>query len=274
MKNANILMLLAAFLLTFTACKRTPGCTDPASVNYNPEAKKDDGSCLVPEQVQELFVCKWTGVNCGPCGSSTTYMHENVEPTYGASMNTVYMHCQNNSMNLWYNNSLKTIMPTGGGIPKWYLNGNLIHYMDFIDTIPVYLAQSPIGACVGKMSIENDVLKVKTCVKFFEDSEGSYELGVYVVQHGIPATDGMEQSGGGTDFIHNHAFRYTMNSGSVGDNLTGQSIRKDIGYFQEYEVAIDAEWVASDLQVILVLWKSADDLTDYVYINSNTAVIE
>jgi len=271
MRKLSILGLFAALTMIFVSCQRTPGCTDPNSVNYSPDAKKDDGSCLVPEQVQELFICKWTGVNCGPCGSSTTYMNENVEPTYGLSMNTVYMHCQNNDMGLWYNTSLKTIMPTNGGIPKWYLNGNLVYYMDFMDSIPAYLNQTPVGACVGKMSIENDVLKVKTCVKFFDDVEGSYELGVYVTQNGIPATNGMEQSGGGTDFIHDHAFRYTMNSGSVGDDLTNQSIRKDYGYFQEYEVAVDPDWVAEDLEVILVLWKAGDNLTDYVYINSNTA---
>ena len=65
-------------------------------------------------------------------------------------------------------------MPTNGGIPKWYLNGNLVYYMDFMDSIPAYLNQTPVGACVGKMSIENNVLKVKTCVKFFDDVEGSY----------------------------------------------------------------------------------------------------
>ena len=32
--------------LTLAACKKE-GCTDPNAINYNPEAKKDDGSCEV-----------------------------------------------------------------------------------------------------------------------------------------------------------------------------------------------------------------------------------
>lgn len=41
-------MVLVAVLslgLFFTSCKKKEGCTDPTSLNYDPEAEKDDGSC-------------------------------------------------------------------------------------------------------------------------------------------------------------------------------------------------------------------------------------
>ena len=41
-----ILFSICAILLIFTSCTKEPGCMDPNSMTYNPEAKKDDGSCI------------------------------------------------------------------------------------------------------------------------------------------------------------------------------------------------------------------------------------
>ena len=43
MKNALTLILLAS--VTFTSCNKD-GCVDPAALNYDPKAEKDDGSCV------------------------------------------------------------------------------------------------------------------------------------------------------------------------------------------------------------------------------------
>ena len=46
-KKINLLLLsLFTISLIFTSCKKEPGCMDPNSMTYNPEAKKDDGSCI------------------------------------------------------------------------------------------------------------------------------------------------------------------------------------------------------------------------------------
>ena len=41
-----ILFSICTILLTFTSCTKEPGCMDPNSMTYNPEAKKDDASCI------------------------------------------------------------------------------------------------------------------------------------------------------------------------------------------------------------------------------------
>ena len=45
------------------------------------------------------------------------------------------------------------------------------------------------------MTIEGNMLKVSTGVRFLQDVEGDYELGVYVVENNIPAVDDLDQSG-------------------------------------------------------------------------------
>jgi len=47
MKQRISLLTMMAFsvLIGLTSCKKEEGCTDPTAINYNPDAKKDDGSC-------------------------------------------------------------------------------------------------------------------------------------------------------------------------------------------------------------------------------------
>ena len=42
----HFLLLLAILSAVMPACKRNEGCTDPTSINYDPDAEKDDGSCI------------------------------------------------------------------------------------------------------------------------------------------------------------------------------------------------------------------------------------
>ncbi len=59
MKMTNIskigLAALVALTVSATSCKKK-GCTDPNATNYDEEAKKDDGSCTLPDPVVENTV--------------------------------------------------------------------------------------------------------------------------------------------------------------------------------------------------------------------------
>jgi hypothetical protein len=70
----SMLMVLAALLLTIgtTGCKRE-GCTDPLSTNYDPDAKKDDGSCLYAPPTLVLHVHSLVGSQA--FSTATTYTH-------------------------------------------------------------------------------------------------------------------------------------------------------------------------------------------------------
>ena len=48
MKKGKIVITLALFTLALVACKKK-GCTNPLATNYQIEAEKDDGSCVLPQ---------------------------------------------------------------------------------------------------------------------------------------------------------------------------------------------------------------------------------
>ena len=52
-KTNLLLLLLLSFSVIFTSCKKEPGCMDPNSMTYNPEAKKDDGSCMYAHDIAQ-----------------------------------------------------------------------------------------------------------------------------------------------------------------------------------------------------------------------------
>jgi len=44
-KSIIFILALATSFALFTGCSKKKGCTDPISVNYDPDAEKDDGTC-------------------------------------------------------------------------------------------------------------------------------------------------------------------------------------------------------------------------------------
>lgn len=52
MKQILFVLLITATLLPLSSCRKE-GCTDITASNFDPEAKKDDGSCVFPEPEPE-----------------------------------------------------------------------------------------------------------------------------------------------------------------------------------------------------------------------------
>lgn len=55
MKKLTLLFLPLTILFAIASCKKE-GCTDPKAVNYDAEAKKDDGTCVQPKPDERLAV--------------------------------------------------------------------------------------------------------------------------------------------------------------------------------------------------------------------------
>ena len=70
------LILILVLLIPFLGCRKK-GCTDPAASNYDPSAKKDNGSCYYLNLPTDLNVTLDNQVNSGLVNVSATAVNEN-----------------------------------------------------------------------------------------------------------------------------------------------------------------------------------------------------
>lgn len=64
------LLLVFVVAAALAACKKE-GCTDPAATNFNQDAKKDDGSCIYPENEEDSYTIPNTYAFTDENGNST-----------------------------------------------------------------------------------------------------------------------------------------------------------------------------------------------------------
>lgn len=50
---SKLLFVLTLSTLVITSCSKKEGCTNPEATNYDPDAKKDNGSCFIPGEHSE-----------------------------------------------------------------------------------------------------------------------------------------------------------------------------------------------------------------------------
>lgn len=59
MKKLTFVLILAGLVVlggVFTSCKKKEGCTDKTALNYDPDAKKDDGSCKYAQDTATIIL--------------------------------------------------------------------------------------------------------------------------------------------------------------------------------------------------------------------------
>lgn len=71
MKNILLFAMLNVVLLLSASCKKQ-GCSDPNALNYSESATADDGSCILPEDINNIVIEEFF-VSFGPGISSDSY---------------------------------------------------------------------------------------------------------------------------------------------------------------------------------------------------------
>jgi hypothetical protein len=278
MKQPRLLLILvaAAGVMATTSCKKT-GCTDPNAINYNAEAKKDDGSCITVSESRKVTFFEYTATWCGPCGSwGSDAFHETIDDNAGKLV-PIAVHASSsdpmyNAVSAaFYNNFTIT------GWPNFWV-GNVYKgtSTNITSDLSTYFGQNVEANAVILVTKNGNMWEVKVQTKFFQSASGEYYIAVYFTEDGINgnASAGSHSQLGTSDpdYKHDHVLRASANGQPWGEKIVDGSVSAGTTDIRTYNVTMDPDWNAANVHMHAIIWKKNGSKYDYV--NSTSDVHE
>ena len=266
---------LFVFLTTISSCKKK-GCTDPISLTYDVEARKDDGSCTYPENDRKTLIYYSTGTWCQYCGDVGKDFVDNISSSY-SNVQIISLHKNDeltsniSSLTQSYLDSINGLL----GCPHFYSGLNSVinpsnnpsNYSQLTSTVEDDLNLFSEINMDLEYSISSNVMNIKVQSKLSSETPSdNYYLSVYILENGVVK----EQNIAGNynqNFTHNNVLRK-----EASDNIDvfGSSLNFDINgnnLTSFYEIPLDStgEWNYSNLYVVAVAWQ--ENNSDYRFVN-------
>lgn len=262
------------FLTTISSCRKK-GCTDPISLAYDIEARKDDGSCTYPENDRKTLIYYSTGMWCQYCGDIGKSFVDNISSNY-PDVQIISLHKNDeltsnvSSLTQSYLDSVNGLL----GCPYFYSGLNSVispsnspnNYSQLVSAIEDDLNLFSEINMDLEYSINGNRMNIKVQSKLYsENPNDNYYLSVYILEDGVVK----EQNVAGNynqNFIHNNVLR---KEASDNINVFGSSLNFDVNgndLTSFYDIPLDStgEWNYSNLYVVAVAWQENDSNHKFV----------
>ena len=263
------------FLTTISSCRKK-GCTDPISLAYDIEARKDDGSCTYPENDRKTLIYYSTGIWCQYCGDIGKNFVDDISSNYN-DVQIVSLHKNDeltsniSSLTQSYLDSVNGLL----GCPYFYSGLNSVispsnspnNYSQLASAIEDDLNLFSEINMDLEYSINGNAMNIKVQSKLSsETSSDNYYLSVYILEDGVVK----EQNIAGNyiqNFIHNNVLRKEASdnidvfASSLNFDLNGNNLTSF------YDVPLDSTggWNYSNLYVVAIAWQEND--SNYRFVN-------
>ncbi len=251
-------VLMIALLASFSSCRKK-GCTDPNSLSYNPEAKKDDGSCTTPTAIKKSLVFKKTATWCPYCGDWGA--------TYSSNLAAAYSNCQvielhgDMQMETAVGDALMDALPSAGW-PHFYLGMEDLpnSYSQISNSVSTQLGEAVEVSMAMEKTTTGSTMNVRVQSQWLGSTSGEYFLAVYVLENGIVATQQIDGAPSDPNFVHNYVLRGEASNSAFGKAIT---INGE-GYLEEFDIALGSGMVAANCYPVAVMWKRNGSTYDFV----------
>ncbi len=107
-------------------------------------------------------------------------------------------------------------------------------------------------------------IEVKTETKAFENLDGTYYLGVYLVEKSVTA----DQSGRGNNVQHSNVLGSSFSNSAFGEILIDGNATQNSTFPKEYSIGIEEGTDKQNLQVVTILWKEISS-GQFQFVNTN-----
>ena len=261
MKLKSLTLILAIGLLAgFNSCKKK-GCTDPNSLAYNAEAKKDDGSCTYPTSEKKSLVFKKTATWCGYCGTWGNDYSTNISADY-SNVQVIQLH-GDNDFETTVGNQIMDALPSAGW-PHFYLGTADVpnSYNTLSSMVSTELAETNEVAMAMESSVSGSTMNVRVQSQWQSSAStsGEYYLAVYILEDGQVASQDVNGAPSDPNRVHNYVLRAEASNAAFGKAIT---VNTD-GCHESFDVTMNSSWESANCYPVAVLWKKNGSNYDFV----------
>lgn len=153
-----------------------------------------------------------------------------------------------------------------GNENQWVASSNIEEKRTTIKTKINDAYSSQPKAQAGMILVANDSqLDVYTKTRFFENSNGEYYLGVYLLEQNLF----YYQSGQGQDAHHKNVLRESLTDEELGELIAEGSISAGSEFAFNTSIPLDETYDLGNLTVVTILWEKVD--SKYNFVNANSS---
>lgn len=275
MKKILIVAFAVTSALVISSCAkdRIYGCTDPFSINYNPNATDNDGGCFSPSSQKRALMGDFTATWCPYCGEWGAA--EFTEAIGGTGANAIALGIHNtDEMTTDESTALTDYYGAEGivgGYPTLYVwnvgtfsDGNAMAGAANADA-----ASGPAEAgAVAGFTDNGTTMTISVSAQIFADVSGDYFVAAYLMEDGLVYTQQIAGADADPNFIHNHVIRESSNGSAWGEQFIFGSGSSGQVFTKSYQIERNPSWKVENMYMVAIVWKYDSAEGKYTYVNA------
>ena len=251
------------------------------SLNYNPEATVDDGSCMyASEKAKRSLFVKFTGTWCWACGDYGAGVVKTIEQNYGEAVSVFEVHKSSSDPMTNVIGDDWTNYWAHSATPSFVANSDLLQGHPVAPASAIFSSFNvgiPAIAFHNEFTSTSGTISGTAYMQALEPLEGDYNLGIYIIGNGLVykqiADDGStypdwefdEATKTYPNYIHHNILHCEASNLSFGKpGFVGGAAQNET-FKIEYNINPLSTW-APELEIVLIAWKKVGDKYELVNI--------
>lgn len=275
MKKLLVIAIAVTSVMAISSCAkdRVYGCTDPFSINYNPNATDDNGTCFLPTSQKHALIGDFTGTWCPWCGEWGGPEFEKCIDQSGANAVPLGIHVTDEMTTdiTTEFDSYYTAEGIVGGYPTLYV-WNQGTFSDGTAMAGAVSAEVNSGAAeagaVAGFTDNGSSITINVSAELFAEVTGDYFVSAYLMENGLNYTQQIESTGPDPNWIHDHVIRASANGTTWGEQWVYGAGASGTVFTKSYTIEKNTTWKPENMYCVAIVWKYDSTTMKYTFVNA------